>query len=196
MAYDKELIAKKLLRWEGYLNSYRLPEWKDIPNFGLYMEQVTVLLQEYLDYLPRDSKDEQYITPTTINNYVRKKVMPKPEKKRYYRTHIAYLVMICSLKQCLSIPTLKTIIPIDLSEDELEKTYTAYINRHRLASEFFVKQAREAACGILGEEPKSELSTDSTEDLIISSAVIGGFSRILAEKLLLLSDVKKEDIPE
>ena len=31
-------------------------------------------------------------------------------------------------------------------------------------------------------------SAEQTEDLIISSAVIGGFSRLLAEKLMLLAD--------
>ena len=46
MAYDKALVAGKLRRWEKYLQNYRLPDWDEIPNFGLYMEQVTALLQE------------------------------------------------------------------------------------------------------------------------------------------------------
>ena len=43
MAYDNDLIAGKLRRWEKYLEHYRLPAWEEIPDFGLYMEQVVQL---------------------------------------------------------------------------------------------------------------------------------------------------------
>ena len=41
---------------------------------------------------------------------------------------------------------------------------------------------------ILDHEDTTPFSTEQTEELIISSAVIGGFSRLLAEKLMLLAD--------
>ena len=121
MAYDKALIAGKLRRWETYLNNYRLPFWEDIPDFGLYMEQVISLLRSYLDYLPPELKEEQVVTAAAINNYVRKRVMPVPVKKKYYRIHIAYLIMICTLKQSLSIPTLQTLVPMDLTQEQQEQ---------------------------------------------------------------------------
>ena len=193
MQYDKELIAGKLRRWEKYLNDYQLPEWENIPDIGLYMEQVIALLKTYLDYLPPELKEEQFITAAAINNYVRKKIMPEPEKKKYYRTHIAYLIIICSLKQSLSIPTLQTMIPVNLSKEDLKSFYTAYSRRHSLASKYFVKQVRDAAAGILDYSPVSEMSTDSTEDLITAAAVVCGFSRLLAEKLLLLDGKTADD---
>ena len=52
MTLDKALVAAKLRRWEKYLNNYRLPMWEDIPDIGLYMEQIVTLLKGYLDYLP------------------------------------------------------------------------------------------------------------------------------------------------
>ena len=107
MTYEKALIAAKLRRWEKYLLNYRLPAWEEIHDIGLYMDQVVTLLKQYLDYLPPELKEEQVITPAAINNYVRKKIMPEPVKKKYYRTHIAYLIMICTLKQCMSIATLQ-----------------------------------------------------------------------------------------
>ena len=118
MEFDKRLIAGKLRRWEKYLDNYRLPQWEDIPDIGLYMEQVIVLLKEYLDYFPPELKEEQFITAATINNYVRKRIMPEPVKKKYYRSHIAYLIIICSLKQCLSLATIQTMLPLGLSDDE------------------------------------------------------------------------------
>lgn len=81
MAYDNKYTAQKLRRWENYLRNFQLPEWKDIPDFGLYMEQVTALLQQFLDYFPPELKEEQFITASTINNYVRMKIMPGPVKK-------------------------------------------------------------------------------------------------------------------
>lgn len=188
MTYNKELIAGKLRRWEKYLEDYRLPAWEEIPDFGLYMDQVVTLLTQYLDYMPPELKEEQIITPAAINNYVRKKIMPEPIKKKYYRVHIAYLVMVCTLKQSLSIPTLKTMIPMGLSEEKLRQVYSAFVARHRLSCTYFLKQVRIAAGGILdhGAEEETEITTDDTNDLISSVAVISGFARLMAEKLLLL----------
>ena len=98
MEYNNDLVAGKLRRWEKYLDSYRLPSWEEIPDLGLYMEQVIVLLRQYLDYLPPELKAEEFITSAAVNNYVRTKLMPEPVKKRYYREHIAYLLLICTLK--------------------------------------------------------------------------------------------------
>ena len=184
--YDSRLVAGKLRRWSHYLQHYRLPTWEQIPTLGLYMDQVLTLLSRYLPFLPRKEKEEQIITTSAINNYVRMKLMPAPEKKKYNRIHIAYLIMICTLKHCLSIPTLQTMLPRGMTEAEVEHTYTAYVNRHRIASDFYVRQVREAAAGILDQQSYSELATDDTTDLIVSAAVISGFSRLLAEKLLLL----------
>ena len=116
MAYCNELVAGKLRRWEKYLENFRLPAWEDIPDFGLYMNQLTDLLRQYLDYLPPELKEEQFITAATINNYVRTKVMPEPIKKRYYRAHIAYLLIILSLKQSLSLSMITHLIPMGLSK--------------------------------------------------------------------------------
>ena len=194
MTYQKDLIAAKLRRWEKYLLNYRLPAWEEIHDIGLYMDQVVTLLRQYLDYLPPELKEEQVITPAAINNYVRKKIMPEPVKKKYYRSHIAYLIMICTLKQCMSISTLQTMIPMGLDDAELERTYTAFASRHRASALFFIEQVREVAAGILDHSEQTEISTADTVDLITTSAVVSGFSRLLAEKLLLLDGKTAEDI--
>ena len=186
MQYDKQLIAGKLRRWEKYLLNYELPEWEAIPDIGLYMEQVILLLKEYLDYLPPELKEEQFITAATINNYVRKKIIPEPVRKKYYRVHIAFLIIVCTLKHSLSIPTFQTMIPVDLPEEELRSFYNSYARRHRIASRYFAGQVKLAASGILDHDSNEELSTDKTEELIMTSAVVSGFARLLAEKLLLL----------
>ena len=186
MAYDSALVAGKLRRWEKYLDDFRLPEWEEIPDFGLYMEQVITLLKEYLDYLPPELKEEQFITAATINNYVRMKVMPEPVKRKYYRLHIAYLIIILTLKHSLSIALIQKIIPMGLSPEEVQEIYDAYAARHQQAAQYFMAQVRLAAGPILHHEEKSSLSVEKPEDLIALSAIMGGFTRLMAEKLLLL----------
>lgn len=186
LPYDNALVAAKLRRWECYLNDFRLPAWESIPDFGLYMEQVTALLQQYLDYLPPELKEEQFITASTINNYVRMKVIPEPVKRRYYRAHIAYLIILLTLKQSLSIALIQKIIPMGLTEEQLRERYTAYIENHWKTSRFFIEQLRLLAGPILGHTEKGELSSEDPEDLIVTTAVMSGFTRLFTEKMLLL----------
>ncbi len=196
MNYDNDLIAQKLRRWEKYLNDYRLPDWEDIPDIGLYMEQVIILLKQYLDYLPPELKEEQFITAATINNYVRTKIMPQPYKKKYYRTHIAYLIIILSLKQSMSIALINKLIPMDLSEEELKNIYSSYAKRHLIVAQYFISQISLIAAPILKHDTFNELSTNQAEELITTSAIMGGFTRLLAEKLLLLEDKGAESEKE
>ena len=186
MSYDKQLVAGKLRRWERYLNRFRLPAWEEIPDIGLYMEQVVTLLREYLDYLPPELKEEEAVTAAAINNYVRTRVMPGPQKKRYYRVHLAYLIMICTLKQGLSISLVQKLLPVGLPPEEVRRIYSRYAERHRVTAQYFTQQVYAAAALFLDLEPESALTTDRVEELIASAAVLGGFSRLLAEKLLLL----------
>ena len=186
MNFDKDLVAGKLRRWEKYLEEFKLPSWDEIPNIGLYMEQIIILLKEYLDYLPPELKDEQIITAATINNYVRTKIMPEPVKKKYYRTHIAYLVMICTMKQILPIAVISTIIPMDISEEDVKKIYDRYSDRHKYTIQYFLKQIRLVAGPILDHTERIEESVENTEDLITTCTIYAGLSKLLAEKLLLL----------
>ena len=188
MACSNAYVAAKLRRWEKYLDNFRLPDWEAIPDFGLYMEQVTDLLKQYLDYLPPELKEEQFITASTINNYVRTKVMPEPVKKRYYREHIAYLILICTLKQTLSIALIRRIIPMGLRRDEVEAVYRSYARQHAISAKYFIDQVRLLAAPILEHADRPEIAVDTTEELITRSAILGGFSRLLAQKLLLLEE--------
>lgn len=186
MEFDKDLVAGKLRRWEKYLEDFNLPSWNDIPDIGLYMEQVIILLKEYLDYLPPELKDEQIITAATINNYVRTKIMPEPVKKRYYRQHIAYLVMICTMKQILPIAVISRIIPMNISEESIRDIYDRYSEMHKKTIRYFLKQIRLIAGPILDHKEVIEESATDTADLITMCTIYAGFSKLMAEKLLLL----------
>ena len=82
MLYDQQLAAQKLRRWEDILKERALPSWEQFPALELYMDQVTSLLTEYLSFLPKEEGADSVVTAAAINNYVRKKIMPPPVKKR------------------------------------------------------------------------------------------------------------------
>ena len=186
MNFDNDLVVGKLRRWEKFLAAYRLPEWDAIPDFGLYMEQVVQLLKQYLDYLPPELKQAEPITAAAINNYVRTKLLPEPRKKRYYRIHIAYLIMICTLKQSLRLSMLQVILPGDLSEEETRRMYSAFALRQQHCAKYFLEQVRLTAAAMFDREVTTELNVRNTPEMIVSAAILSGFTNLFAEKLVLL----------
>ena len=192
MQYDKELIAHKLDRWDRFITDYHLPEWDSIPDLGLYMDQVVVLLAQYLNFIPAmPGGKESFVTSSTINNYVRLKIMPAPVKRKYFRVHIAYLIMILTMKQSLSISDVQKVIPPDSSEEEVRAVYDDDSEKVRRLALFFNQQVQTGAEGI---RTPGQSGDNAVELLVIESALIAGFSKILAEKLIRLCGADTEDV--
>lgn len=192
MQYDKDLVAHKLRRWDRFITDYHLPEWETIPDFGLYMDQVIVLLEQYLSFIPSPAgTKEHFVTSSTINNYVRLKIMPAPVKRKYHRVHIAYLIMILTMKQSLSISDVQKVIPPDSSEEEVRVVYENYSEKFRRLALFFNQQVQSGAEGI---HTPGQSTDNAVELLVIESALIAGFSKILAEKLIRLCGADTEDV--
>ena len=192
MQYDKDLVAHKLRRWDKFITDYHLPEWETIPDFGLYMDQVIVLLEQYLSFIPSPAgTKEHFVTSSTINNYVRLKIMPAPVKRKYHRVHIAYLIMILTMKQSISISDVQKVIPPDSSEEEVRVVYENYSEKFRRLALFFNQQVQSGAEGI---HTPGQSTDNAVELLVIESALIAGFSKILAEKLIRLCGADTEDV--
>ena len=192
MQYDKDLVAHKLRRWDKFITDYHLPEWDTIPDFGLYMDQVIVLLEQYLSFIPSPAgTKEHFVTSSTINNYVRLKIMPAPVKRKYHRVHIAYLIMILTMKQSLSISDVQKVIPPDSSEEEVRVVYENYSEKFRRLALFFNQQVQSGAEGI---HAPGQSSDNAVELLVIESALIAGFSKILAEKLIRLCGADTQEV--
>lgn len=193
MQYDKELIAHKLDRWDRFITDYHLPEWDSIPDLGLYMDQVVVLLAQYLNFIPAmPGGKESFVTSSTINNYVRLKIMPAPVKRKYFRVHIAYLIMILTMKQSLSISDVQKILPADSNETDVRAVYEDYSLKFRRVGLFFNQQVQSGSEGIRSANEQN--GNNAVELLVIESALIAGFSKILAEKLIRLCGADAEDV--
>jgi len=91
----KETIAK-LNNWLEQLSQFSLSDWEDLPDLYLYMDQVVTYLERELKNL-RTSNEEIIITPWMINNYVKGKLIPTPENKKYSKEHLGYIIAICTI---------------------------------------------------------------------------------------------------
>lgn len=197
MQYDKELISHKLQRWDHYISQYHLPQWDSIPDFGLYMDQVIVLLEQYLSFIPPVNEEkERVVTASAINNYVRLKLMPAPVKRKYFRVHICYLIMILTLKQSIGISQVQKIIPWNLADEQggtesIRRIYEDYSGKFRGIALLFIQQIQTTWQDLCAPDA----GTDGVARcLVMESALLAGFSKILAEKLLRLCDADPREI--
>ena len=102
-----------------------IPRWNELPEIDLYLDQVVNYIEKYLGQYTVN-KEDKIITKTMINNYVKLGIMPAPEKKKYSREHIAYLIVICVLKQIYSISDIGKLISLTIQSFELSKAYNRF----------------------------------------------------------------------
>ncbi len=107
-----------------------LPRWEELPDFGLYMDQVIVLIERaFDDLLPKGE-----ITKSMVNNYVKVRLIPRPVGKKYEREHLAMLLMICILKQSLTMEEIASILTL-LCKDGAQAGYAQFIRETQVLRE-------------------------------------------------------------
>ena len=190
MHYDRERVVQRMRKWESYLNEHTLPSWDELPTLDLYMDQVVALINSYLGFLPKEVGMDAVVTAAAINNYVRKKIVPAPVKKRYSRIHLAYLLLICSLKQSVSISYIQQMIPVSLTEEQVRDIYDQFVAQHRRTTLYFVEQVNRVTPGILAENKTDD---QRVSNIVTAFAVVSGLSRMATEKLLLMQEPEKNE---
>ena len=190
MHYDRERVVQRMRKWEAYLNEHALPKWEELPALDLYMDQVVALINGYLGFLPKEVGMDAVVTAAAINNYVRKKIVPPPVKKRYSRIHLAYLLMICSLKQSVSISYVQQMIPVTLSEETVRTVYDQFVEQHRRTTLYFVEQVNRITPAILAEDKTDD---QRLSNVVTAFAVVAGLSRMSTEKLLLMQEPESDN---
>ncbi|MBO4854035.1 MAG: DUF1836 domain-containing protein [Oscillospiraceae bacterium] len=179
MESGKQALTEKMVMWESLAEETYLPAWDALPDFGLYMDQVVTLLEQYLHFLPSD-KDEHIVSASAINNYVRLKIMPAPVKRKYYRVHLAYLLMILPMKQTVGIADISRILPPEADSDAIRAAYESYTAQFRKTAQYFNEQIH-----ALAEQVESEESgKDTVNRLALESILLSSFARILSGQLI------------
>lgn len=106
------------------LNELKLPRWADLPVFGIYRDQLLSIVNDAV--MPLFEAKEPIVTASMINNYVKWEMMPKPEKKKYGREHIAFAIVISALKPVLSISEIKDGVLLQCSINGVESAYEVF----------------------------------------------------------------------
>ena len=87
------------------IQDFVLPRYDQIPDIGLYLEQVTKYISEYAEDLGQPP-----LTGSMVSNYVKKGIIESPCKKQYNRDQIAHLMFITLAKSILSLDDLQKFI--------------------------------------------------------------------------------------
>lgn len=103
------------------MQKINLPNYENIPDVGLYLDQVTKYINSYL-------KEEYALTSNMITNYVKQKIVPKGYKKTYSRGHIAQFMLIAYFKTVLSMEQIKIIFAYYLKKYSIEELYNIFVN--------------------------------------------------------------------
>lgn len=103
------------------IRTLRLARYAELPPIDLYMDQLLTYVEEHLR--PLVSADEKLLTSSMVNNYVKQHVIPTPQRKRYTRDHIAYLIAICLLKRTFSISDIKRLLEAQAATHDANRAY-------------------------------------------------------------------------
>lgn len=108
--------------------NFHIPRWEELPNIDLYMDQVVSFIEESLITLfpSKDDIEDKFVTKTMINNYVKHGILTPPINKKYNKTHLARLIVICILKQVYSINDINSLIALALETSGIEISYNKF----------------------------------------------------------------------
>ena len=179
MRYDKENFSSYYHEMSATLRKFRLPTWEEFPDIELYMDQMTLLINRYLAI--GDGGEEKAVTASMINNYVKMRIMPPPVKKKYSREHLAYLVVICSLKDALGISAIQKMFPPELEGDMLRERYDSFVMNQQKAYHFLADNIDSVALPLLEEQ---ERVSDRIYDLVTQVSVCASITKTLAERFI------------
>ncbi|MCC8126286.1 MAG: DUF1836 domain-containing protein [Clostridiales bacterium] len=97
MKKNKDMVEEML----GNLSQLHHIKIERLPDIGLYMDQVTSLMEDLLKKTKRYPEDK-VLTKTMINNYAKNNLLPAPDKKKYSREHLLMMLFIYYYKSLLS----------------------------------------------------------------------------------------------
>ena len=93
------------------LRGFQPMPWAQIPDLGLYMDQVvTLITRAYAPLYGEDAK--RCLSPSMINNYVKARIIPRPTGKKYSRDQLVLLIMIVTLKQVSSMEDIRRMLAL------------------------------------------------------------------------------------
>jgi len=153
----KALFAEKI-------KDFRLPRYNELPNVGLYLEQVTKYINGFLTPLGWPE-----ITSSMVSNYVKKGVILPPQKKQYSNDQLGYLIFISFAKSVLTLENIQKLFEIQRSTYSPEEAYN-----------YFCSELENMLFHIAGlNEELGNIGLKNTEEKLVLRSVIIAVSQIM-----------------
>lgn len=164
------------------IENFHFPKYDEIPNVGLYLEQITKYINEYLAPF-----EDLTITASMISNYVKKGLIANPVKKQYYREQIAYLFFIAATKSVLSLDNIALFI------ERQKSTYPA-----KKAYDYFCMEFENVLPYVFGlKDSLDTIGVDNTDEkIMLRNTVITVAHKIYLEKCFYAIRLEKEEASE
>lgn len=157
-------------RLDDSMLGFSLPAYSEIPDVGLFLDQVCRYINEYLEPLPGFG-----LTTSMISNYVKKGLIANPVKKQYGREQIAYLFFIAVVKAVLSMEDLQLLIKLQQMTYPAQRAYDYFRLELRNVLEYVFEQ-------------KTEMDTvgveKSREKAILRNAIIAVAHKVYLNRML------------
>ena len=122
------------------IESFRLPRYAQIPDVGLYLEQVVRYVNTHLAPL-----GEPELTSSMVSNYVKQGLIASPIKKSYTAEHLARLLFIAVVKPVVPLEGLRMMFSIQEDNYTLPTAYDYFCDEfeNMLGAAFGIAPARE-----------------------------------------------------
>lgn len=179
MKINGEKLKTAITSLDESLAAYTLPDWDALPYIDLYMDQVISILEKYLE-IYHEAVGGNTITASMINNYVKLGTIPPPVKKRYSRLHMAYLIIVFSLKQTLDMATIKKIIPVGIEEAEVKHIYNSFVVNQKKTFSYMMETVKSIALPIIENEGDNE---ERLADILMQVSSSANICKVLTEKI-------------
>lgn len=169
----KNRIEKELI---DSISGFKLPEYSEIPDVGLFLEQTAKYISAVL--LPLEG---MAVTSSMISNYVKKKLITSPVKKQYSRDQIAELIFIAATKSVVSLEGIMLMLDMQRASYDIRTAY-----------EYFCKEFENVLMVAFGAKADyDEIGTENTVQkkllrnsiiAIAHKAYLGKFINLLQKK--------------
>lgn len=161
-------------QWQKNIAEIRFPRWKELPTLGLYVDQVVTVINDQLANL-----EVEPLTKSMVNNYVKKKVIQAPVKKKYAVNQLVDLLIINFFKVSFTID--------DIRQGIAQVTINAYPQR---AYDYFV-EVLEAKLG--AKTLPENLDFDDDDRKLMETAIDAVLAHLEADHLL--AGMRKDEQP-
>jgi len=165
---ELEQINARLKQLKEKLEEDRPVSWPEFPDIGLYKDQVISYMQRQLIHFEENGQ----ITSAMLNNYIKDKLLPRADGKKYAREHLAGLTEICILKQVLTVRDTGLLLQEELG-----------VNGHEAFYEKF-REILDTALSATSERIDTQWEADALSDMALRLAIASYCDKLAAERLI------------